>query len=111
MTKNIVLIALSALILTFAVAGTASAATNYEQRAIVAAKQAGCTKNIKPSEIYATVAASGICFVSGETHTVSVFWAPSSNCPAGSYCPTPAPVMIASVDFGCNDEVTSVTCY
>ena len=111
MTRNFVLVALSLLMLTLAVAGTASAATNYEQKAIVAARQAGCINGQKPQELYVNVQTSGICFVSGELHTASVLWAPPSNCPVGSYCPTPAPVVIASVEFGCNDEITSVRCY
>jgi hypothetical protein len=55
----------------------------------------------------AGVETTGICFVSGELHKVTFYT--SVRC-HNEPCPKPASVLIATVYFDCDDNVTSVEC-
>lgn len=92
-----------------AVAGSASAAVNYEQKAKGAAQKAGC---IQPGQkdIVVNVEITSACFASGFITTATVIWVPQVQCNVEP-CPRPLPVVVADVQFGCDDEVMSVTCY
>jgi hypothetical protein len=60
-------------------------------------------------EISASTDVTGICFVEGFTYRVSFYAGP--NCKGPGPCPAFPTVLIATVDFGCEGEVLSVTCY
>jgi len=108
MKKSILLVAALALLVT----GSAFAAT-YENVAINAAKDAGCIQSGDNSYLMTTVEATGICFVSGETHKVSIYYNPVAHCndTPSKPCPKPAVYIKAEVFFGCDNVVTGVTCY
>lgn len=55
----------------------------------------------------ASVETTGICFVSGSMHKVSFYT--TIKCQQEP-CPRPASVLIATVYFDCDDNVTSVEC-
>ncbi|MCW3071542.1 MAG: hypothetical protein JWO44_1432 [Bacteroidetes bacterium] len=60
-------------------------------------------------EITASTTTTGICFVQGFTHRVSFYAGPKCN--GTGPCPTFPTRLIATVDFGCEDEIIAVTCY
>lgn len=55
----------------------------------------------------ASVETTGICFVSGSLHKVTFYTTVKCH---NEPCPKPASVLIATVYFGCDDNVTSVEC-
>ena len=61
-------------------------------------------------QVSGMVTATGICKVSGETHRVDLIKSPFCN-PSGAICPAAPTVIIASVEFGCENEVLSAVCY
>lgn len=62
-------------------------------------------------EIDGQVETVGICFVSGELKRVSFYRTVRCNEQQNNPCPRPFVLLIATVDFGCDNEVVSVQCY
>lgn len=69
-----------------------------------------CLVNYNSSsfEINASIETTGICFVSGELHQVTFYAGP--KCSGNVPCPAFVSVIIAVVDFDCEDNVTNVSC-
>lgn len=63
-----------------------------------------------PSRIEASVAITGICFVSGELRRVTFYEVSGPPCHSEP-CPRPFVRLVAEVDFGCDDEIVGSTCY
>jgi hypothetical protein len=51
------------------------------------------------------------CFAGGFLHRVDFFKVPICRALPNRPCPRPRAVLVASVELGCNNEVTKVTCY
>jgi hypothetical protein len=101
----------SLVVVTFlAVAGSASAATNYEAKAKNAAQKAGC---IQPGQknLTVNVEITSACFASGFITTATIIDNPGVVCSPEGGCLPALPVVVAQVQFGCDDEVMSVSCY
>ena len=60
-------------------------------------------------EITTSTDVTGICFVEGFTHRVSIYAGPKCN--GNGPCPTFPTVLVATVDFGCEGEIMNVICY
>jgi len=60
-------------------------------------------------EVSSSIETLGICFVQGFIKRVTFYAGPA--CHGQGPCPTFPTVIIATVDFGCEGEVTNVTCY
>ncbi len=91
--------------------GTTSAATNYEHKAMNAARQAGCFDGYEVKNTWVTVETTSACFAGGFIMTANIIYRPTVVCPDPTMgCPTPMPIVISSVQFGCDDEIMSVNC-
>lgn len=65
-----------------------------------------------PSQIQASVYTTSICFVSGNTTRVDFYQVFGVPCnPSQNPCPRPFVRLVATVDFGCDDEVIGSVCY
>jgi hypothetical protein len=108
--KKLVILALA--IVALVAASSAFAATNYEQQAIRAAKDAGCIAQNENGTIVVVETVSS-CFVSGFINVAHVYVDPIANChdTPNRPCPRPAITLQADVTFDCADQVTSVVCY
>ena len=93
-----------------AISASASAATNYEQKAKSAAQKAGC---IAPGQknLTVNVEITSVCFASGFITTATIIDNPGVVCSPEGGCLPALPVVVAQVEFGCDDEVMSVSCY
>lgn len=70
---------------------------------------ADCIKNTLPEGMIATgsVETTGICFVSGELHKVTFYSTIRCN---QEPCPRPMSILLATVYFDCDDNITLVEC-
>lgn len=66
-----------------------------------------CLHNVKHRRIRAYVETTSICFYTGSLRRVTLYTTP--YCPPGFYCPQYV-ILLATVEFGCDGQVTSVTC-
>lgn len=70
---------------------------------------ADCIKNYTTANttVVGQVETTGICFVSGELHKVTFYTTVKCH---QEPCPKPASILVATVYFGCDDNVTLVEC-
>jgi hypothetical protein len=103
---------LALVLVVLGLASVASAAPSYEKKAIQAARQAGCLPAGKV-DVWADVQIVSSCFAGGFITEAAVIYRPTVVCsnPETNPCPTPMPIVVATVQFGCDDEIVSVTCY
>ena len=109
MKKLIPVFALFALALTARAGDTSLVAKALSNDTIKACVQAAKEPGY---EIQSSVTVTGICFVSGQTSRVDFFKAMRCN-DAGNNgpCPKPAAQLVASAEFGCDNELVSAMCY
>lgn len=98
--------------LTLLLASTAvNAQSGNDNNLIAKARQVATdcinTNTTPQTAIAAQVETTGICFVSGELHKVSFYTTVRCH---QQPCPKPASVLVATVYFDCDDNVTLVEC-
>lgn len=97
--------------LTLLLAGTSLNAQNgggNDNQLIAKARHAAhdCIKNVDAT-LAAQVETNGICIVSGELHKVTFYTTVKCH---QEPCPKPASVLVATVYFDCDNNVTLVEC-
>lgn len=98
--------------LTLLLAGTSvNAQSGNDNNLIAKARQAAsdCINNYTSpnTTVAASVETTGICFVSGELHKVTFYTTVKCH---QQPCPKPMSVLVATVYFDCDNNVSSVEC-
>jgi len=92
--------------------GTANAQSNNNDKNLIGKARGAAHECLTPFlsqgiAIDANVETTGICFVSGSLHKVTFYTTVRCNTEP---CPRPYSVLVATVYFDCDDNVTSVEC-